>query len=55
MLLTPPDVMSQTLLAVPMWALFEIGLLAGRLVKRNRGGRSEADDEVDEESGAEKE
>lgn len=27
MLLTPPDVISQTLLALPMWLLFEIGLL----------------------------
>lgn len=31
MLLTPPDVISQTLLAVPMWMLFEVGLVAGRL------------------------
>ncbi|EKF76129.1 Sec-independent periplasmic protein translocator TatC [Alcanivorax hongdengensis A-11-3] len=34
MLLTPPDVISQTLLAVPMWLLFEAGLLAARLVRR---------------------
>lgn len=27
MLLTPPDIISQTLLALPMWLLFEIGLL----------------------------
>ena len=27
MLLTPPDVISQTLLAVPMWCLFELGLV----------------------------
>ena len=33
MLLTPPDVLSQTLLAIPMWLLFEIGILFGRLVK----------------------
>lgn len=33
MLLTPPDVISQTLLAVPMWLLFEIGLIFGRLAK----------------------
>jgi len=26
MLLTPPDAISQTLLALPMWMLFEIGL-----------------------------
>ena len=30
MLLTPPDVISQTLLALPMWLLFEIGLLLAR-------------------------
>lgn len=27
MLLTPPDVISQTLLAIPMWLLFELGVL----------------------------
>ncbi|OGT89877.1 MAG: twin arginine-targeting protein translocase TatC [Gammaproteobacteria bacterium RIFOXYA12_FULL_61_12] len=31
MLLTPPDVISQTLLAVPMWMLFEAGLFFARL------------------------
>ena len=36
MVLTPPDVFSQTLLAVPMWLLFEAGVLAGALVKRKR-------------------
>lgn len=30
MLLTPPDVLSQTLLAVPMWLLFELGLTLSR-------------------------
>ena len=30
MLLTPPDVFSQTLLAIPMWALWEIGLFFAR-------------------------
>ncbi len=30
MLLTPPDVISQTLLAVPVWLLFELGLLCAR-------------------------
>jgi sec-independent protein translocase protein TatC len=33
MLLTPPDAISQTLLALPMWLLFEIGLLMGRALK----------------------
>ena len=32
MLLTPPDIISQTLLAVPMWLLFEVGILFGRIV-----------------------
>ena len=27
MLLTPPDVVSQLLLAIPLWLLFEVGLL----------------------------
>jgi sec-independent protein translocase protein TatC len=31
MFLTPPDALSQTLLAVPMWMLFEAGLLFSRL------------------------
>ncbi|MGO1499708.1 MAG: twin-arginine translocase subunit TatC [Marinobacter sp.] len=34
MILTPPDIISQTLLAVPMWILFELGILFGRLAKR---------------------
>jgi len=34
-ILTPPDVISQMLLAVPMYALFEIGLLAARLADRH--------------------
>lgn len=33
MLLTPPDIFSQSLLALPMWLLFEIGILFGRLVR----------------------
>lgn len=33
MLLTPPDVVSQSLLAVPMYLLYEVGLLFGRLVR----------------------
>ncbi|WFP49357.1 twin-arginine translocase subunit TatC [Methylomonas sp. EFPC3] len=34
MFLTPPDALSQTLLAVPMWLLFESGLLFSRLITR---------------------
>lgn len=34
MLLTPPDVISQTLLAVPMWLLFELGLLFSKMIEK---------------------
>ncbi len=30
MLLTPPDIISQVLLAIPVWALFELGLIFSR-------------------------
>ncbi|MEQ7872135.1 twin-arginine translocase subunit TatC [Chromohalobacter salexigens] len=36
MMMTPPDVVSQSLLAIPMWLLFEVGILFGRLVRRRR-------------------
>ena len=36
MLMTPPDVVSQSLLAIPMYLLYEVGLFAGRLVKKRR-------------------
>ena len=32
MLITPPDIISQTLLALPMWLLFEIGILLSRFI-----------------------
>ncbi|AZT85217.1 twin-arginine translocase subunit TatC [Marinobacter sp. NP-4(2019)] len=34
MLLTPPDIISQTLLAVPMWLLFELGIIFSKLAVR---------------------
>lgn len=34
MLLTPPDVISQSLLAIPMWILFELGVFFGRLIRQ---------------------
>ncbi|WP_370661116.1 twin-arginine translocase subunit TatC [Psychrosphaera algicola] len=36
MLLTPPDVISQTLLAIPMWMLFELGLIMATIVNKKR-------------------
>ncbi|QFT86260.1 Sec-independent protein translocase protein TatC [Halomonas sp. THAF12] len=44
MLMTPPDVVSQSLLAVPMYLLYEVGLLFGRLVRRRRD-RDAADEQ----------
>ncbi len=35
MFLTPPDAISQTLLAVPMWLLFEMGLLFAKLLPKD--------------------
>jgi sec-independent protein translocase protein TatC len=35
MLLTPPDIISQSLLAIPMWILFEIGVFFGRFIQRD--------------------
>ena len=36
MFVTPPDVISQTLLAIPAWLLFEGGLIMARLFVRNK-------------------
>ena len=36
MVLTPPDVISQILLAVPIWLLFELGLFLAYLITRNK-------------------
>ena len=36
MFVTPPDVISQTLLAIPAWLLFEGGLIMARLFIRNK-------------------
>jgi sec-independent protein translocase protein TatC len=42
MLVTPPDVISQTILALPMYILFEAGIFFGRLIKKE-------DEETDSE------
>lgn len=44
MLLTPPDIISQTLLAVPMWLLFELGLVIGAYVIKRREKRAFEDE-----------
>jgi len=45
MLLTPPDPFSQSMLAIPMWMLFEVGLLFGRLVDKSKKEKKEQDQE----------
>jgi sec-independent protein translocase protein TatC len=41
-LLTPSDPFTQSMLAIPMWLLFEVGIIAGRMVKK-RQPKDEAD------------
>ena len=45
MLLTPPDIISQTLLAVPVWLLFELGVyFSGWFIKQKESASNEAAD-----------
>jgi len=44
MLLTPPDVISQTLLAVPVWMLFELGVVFSGWFIKQRGEKSGKND-----------
>ncbi|MGI2029922.1 twin-arginine translocase subunit TatC [Endozoicomonas acroporae] len=41
MIMTPPDVISQSLLAIPMWLLFECGILFARFVKSRKPDEAE--------------
>jgi sec-independent protein translocase protein TatC len=43
MLLTPPDVISQSLLAIPMWLLFELGVIFSRMFLPRRAEAETAD------------
>ncbi len=49
MILTPPDIFSQTLLAVPMWLLFEIGVLCGGLIRKRGQETDEAANDSDDQ------
>jgi len=53
MLLTPPDVISQVLLALPMWVLFEAGLIASKMIFSDREFDDDADEEDDDEAATE--
>ena len=40
MILTPPDVISQILLAIPMWVLFELGIIFSTVIKPRKTPKS---------------
>lgn len=42
MLLTPPDPFTQSMLALPMWALFEVGIIAGRMIRKKQSEEEQA-------------
>ncbi|WNC68331.1 twin-arginine translocase subunit TatC [Thalassotalea nanhaiensis] len=46
MLLTPPDIISQTLLAIPMWLLFELGVIFASFYTNN----SDEDEQQNEQA-----
>jgi len=47
MFLTPPDVISQVLLAIPIWVLFEGGVIASRVIFKDR--LREAEEDLDDD------
>lgn len=49
MLLTPPDIISQVLLAIPMWLLFESGVIASKYIFADRL-KQEAEEEKEQEN-----
>ncbi|MDH3638020.1 MAG: twin-arginine translocase subunit TatC [Gammaproteobacteria bacterium] len=46
MLMTPPDIFSQTMLAIPVWVLFELGLYLSRYFVTSKPEDVDEDDEV---------
>lgn len=50
MLLTPPDIISQTLLAVPVWLLYELGVVVGAFILKRKGLDNDAS-ETDSSTG----
>jgi sec-independent protein translocase protein TatC len=44
MLLTPPDMISQVLLAIPMWILFELGLIFAKAYSPKKAETTEQED-----------
>ncbi len=52
MLLTPPDAISQTLLAIPVWILFELGVFFSRKMFGEDGHERGEEDALDDETGS---
>ena len=46
MFLTPPDIISQTLLALPMWLLFEAGIFFSRIYLKRKEAAADARDKL---------
>ena len=49
MLLTPPDIISQVLLALPIWILFEAGLIASKIIFKDREFEANDEDDLDDD------
>jgi sec-independent protein translocase protein TatC len=49
-ILTPPDALSQCIMAIPMWLLYEAGVVAARIMFKMKRESTEAAD--NEEAGA---
>jgi len=49
MLLTPPDIVSQIMLAIPMWILFELGIYLSKFFKVRIKEASKAREDIDNE------
>ncbi|MEZ9197334.1 twin-arginine translocase subunit TatC [Shewanella sp. 10N.286.54.B9] len=52
MLLTPPDIISQTMLAIPMLVLFEGGLIAARFYSKGESEEEDDEDTTEESEGS---
>jgi len=48
MLLTPPDIISQVLLAVPIWILFEVGLIFAKSTTNKAGDKDPATTDIND-------
>jgi sec-independent protein translocase protein TatC len=48
--LTPPDAISQTIMALPMWLLYEGGLVMARIMQKMRRAEAEAREKEEAEA-----